>query len=166
MKPPRYSTKPFGILTLVFLALAAICIGIIPRPPSAEAQVVQTDTGLFTGLPLTVATNGVTATNSSAIDVRPGKTLAILPEFRHASGSLTGNVIFTVQVTADGTNYTTASGLTYTVAANGTSTVRGYWLLDPTELNSVRKVRLSTYSNAANAAVLTNILVRWSYGNQ
>jgi hypothetical protein len=139
-----------------------LAVSILAWSPQAEAQVTPIITGLFTGVPTTVATNGVASTNSSAILVPHGKALAILPEFAlHSAG--TGNVVFTAQVTADGTNYTTASGLTYTIAATGTTTARGLWLLDPTELAGVQSIRLSAYSNAANAVVLTNILVRYSY---
>lgn len=140
--------------------LLGICL--FAWSPQADAQVAPVITGLFTGTPTGVATNGVATTNSAAIQIPHGRALAILPEFNLASAG-TGNVVFTAQVSADGTNYTTASGLTYTIAATGTTTARGYWLLDPTELAAVQTIRLSAYSNAANAVVLTNIVVRYSY---
>lgn len=159
MKQILKSTHKF---TLGLLACSALCLAaVVPR---AGAQVTPVTTGLFTGTPATIATNGVASTNSSAIQVPHGRALAILPEFALMTAG-TGNVVFTAQVSADGTNYTTASGLTYTVAATGTTTVRGYWLLDPTELAAVRDIRLSAYSNAANAQILTNLVVRYSYAS-
>jgi hypothetical protein len=93
--------------------------------------------------------------------VPQGRALALFPGFNLASAG-TGNVVWTAQVSYDGTTYTTSAGLTHTVAATGTTPVVSYWLLDPTELNAVQKIRLSLVSNAANAVVLTNLTCVWS----
>lgn len=145
----------FSTLALV----GALLIGCVA--PSAVAQVTPTARGSFTLLATTAATNDVVTVTSTAIDVPRGRSLALFPEFRMMAAA-SGNVIWTVQLSADGTNYTTASGLTYTVAANGTNWVRGLWVLDPTEIGGAQKIRVSQMSNAANAAVLTNAAVVWS----
>ncbi len=142
---------------LAGIALVALCW----LAPSADAQVSSVTTGTLTSVDATVATNGVATITSSAVDVPPGRALAFVPEFKLA-GAGTGNVVFTFQVTIDGTDWTTSSGISHTVAANGTTLVRSLYLLDPTELAAVKQIRLSQISNAANAQVLTNIVVKWS----
>lgn len=139
-------------------ALVAVALAILPL---AQAQVAPNNTGTLTSVTTGLATNDVVTVTSSAVDVPQGRALAFIPEFKLANSG-TGNVVWTFQVSIDGTDWTTSSGLSHTVAANGTTTVRSYYLLDPTELAAVRKVRLSQISNAANAVVLTNILVKWS----
>ncbi len=132
---------------------------------TSQAQIVPNNTGTLTSVTTGVATNDVVTVTSSAVDVPQGRALAFIPEFK-MGGAATGNTVWTFQVSIDGTDWTTSSGLSHTVAANGTTTVRSYYLLDPTELAAVRKVRLSQISNAANAAVLTNIVVKWSTAAQ
>lgn len=138
-----------GILALILCAL----------PVTAQVQPTVYDT--FSSVTTGLQTNDVVTVTSSALDVPQGRALAIVPEFNMVS-SASGNVVFTAQVSIDGTNYTTSSGLTHTVAANGTTTVRSLWLLDPTELAAVRKIRISQISNAANAVRMTNIVISWS----
>lgn len=139
----------------LFIAAAVILA------PLVSAQVYPTTYGTFTSVVTGLQTNDVVTVTSSAIDVPQGRGLALVPEFTMVSAA-TGNVVFTAQVSIDGTNYTTSSGLTHTVAANGTNVVRSLWLLDPTEVAAVRKLRISQISNAANAVRMTNLLVSWS----
>lgn len=157
----KHTLKPLLILgsALAVLALAML----IPVQP-AHAQITPTSTGSFTMAATGAATNGVATVTTDAIDVPQGRALALFPSFV-MGGAATGNVVWTAQVSYDGTTYTTASGLTYTVAANGTNPVVGYWLLDPTELNACRKIRLSTVNNAANSATITNLACVWSKQN-
>lgn len=143
------------------LGAAALLVGAFAFLPRLDAQVTPNNTGTLTSVTTGVASNDVVTVTSSAVDVPQGRALAFIPEFKLASAG-TGNTVWTFQVSIDGTDWTTSSGLSHTVAANGTTTVRSYYLLDPTELAAVRKVRLSQISNAANAVVLTNILVKWS----
>lgn len=145
-----------SILDLIVTAAAALALS-----ATAVAQTTATTTGTFSSVPTGAATNDVVTVTSSAVDVPQGRALALIPEFKLA-GSGTGNVIFTAQVSIDGTNWTTSSGLTHTVAANGTTVVRSYWLLDPSKLAAVAKLRISALNNAANAQILTNVLVSWS----
>lgn len=143
-----------AIFAVVLLAM------LIPVQP-AHAQISPTNTGSFTMAATGAATNGVATVTTDAIDVPQGRALALFPSFV-MGGAATGNVVWTAQVSYDGTTYTTSSGLTHTVAATGTTPVVSYWLLDPTELNAVRKIRLSTVSNAANSATITNLACVWS----
>ena len=156
--------KPVSIffrLRRSFLGLAVAGAALFALAAPAFAQVSPTTTGTFSSVPTGAATNDVVTVTSSAVDVPQGRALALIPEFKLA-GAGTGNVIFTAQVSIDGTNWTTSSGLTHTVAANGTTVVRSYWLLDPSKLAAVTKLRISALNNAANAQVLTNVLVNWS----
>lgn len=141
------------------ILLGAICALAFVMP--AAAQLTPTTRGSLTLLATTAATNDVVTVTSSAIDVPVGRPLALFPEFKMMAAA-TGNVVWTAQVSSDGTNYTTASGLTYTMAATGTTLARGLWVLDPTEIGGALKIRISTLNNAANAAVVTNAAVVWS----
>lgn len=154
----KHRSLPFRLL--LCSAVLAICWFAVP----SHAQVTAVTTGTLTSVDATVATNGVATITSSAVDVPQGRALAFVPEFKLASAG-TGNVVFTFQVSIDGTDWTTSSGLTHTVAATGTTLVRSLYLLDPTELAAVKQIRLSQISNAANAVVLTNIVVKWSKGS-
>lgn len=153
--------KPKTLRIPVCLAFVAILALVAWISPPVDAQVTANTTGTLTSVDTGVATNGVATVTSSSVDVPHGRALAFVPEFKLA-GAGTGNVVFTFQVTIDGTDWTTSSGLSHTVAANGTTTVRSLYLLDPTELAAVKAIRLSQISNAANAVVLTNIVVKWS----
>lgn len=157
MKPVSF----FSRLRRSFLGLAVAGAALFALAAPAFAQVSPTSTGTLTSVPTGAATNDVVTVTSSAVDVPQGRALAFIPEFKLA-GAGTGNVIFTAQVSIDGTNWTTSSGLTHTIAANGTTVVRSYWYLDPSKLGAVAKIRLAQISNAANAQVLTNVLVSWS----
>lgn len=153
MKTFKTFLTGLGLAALVAMAMAVLT-------PSV-AQVSPTTTGTLTSVTTGVASNDVVTVTSSSVNVPQGRALAFVPEFKLASAG-TGNVIFTFQVSIDGTDWTTSAGLTHTVAANGTTTVRSLYLLDPTELNAVRYVRLAGINNAANAVTLTNILVKYS----
>jgi hypothetical protein len=149
----------FRLLFLALLALAAA-----PLAPRVQAQTEPTTFGTFTNAVLT-ATNGQTLTiNGPPITVHQDKGMAILPYFAAASAGEAANVTFNFDVTYDGTNWTTTKPITVAVAHNGTAAVRGHLLLDPTELNHVRQIRLSTVANAfTNTVYVTNVV--WSRRN-
>ena len=154
--------KRFPMFSRLSVALSVVAVAVVTcMAPPAQAQLTPNNRGQVTLLSTVAATNDVVTATSTAIDVPPNRPIVLFPEFRMMAAA-TGNVVWTVQLSADGTNYTTASGLTYTVAANGTNLVRGLWVLDPTEIGGALKVRISQFSNAANAAVLTNAAVVYS----
>jgi outer membrane receptor protein involved in Fe transport len=90
-------------------------------------------------------------------DAPLGRGLAIIPAFNLTTAAGTNNVIFTLQVSANGTSWTTSSGLTHTVAGNGTETVRSLWYIPTTSLDGVAYWRLATVNNAANTPPISNL---------
>ena len=142
---------------LVLAAVMLVCLA----PPSAQAQVTPTTYSTFSGVPLNVPAE--TTTNVlAAIDWRQGKSLAVFPYFARTN-SQTDAIILVFDVSYDGTNYNTANTISVTNLANGTTAVRGYRLILPTEVSAVAKIRLKTIANAdTNAVFVTNVVYSWS----
>jgi hypothetical protein len=143
-----------GLLMAICMAVAMLAF--MPLP--TEAQVSATTTGTFSGIQASVTNAASISPTNSIITVRQGKGLAVLPTF-WGTGASSANVTFTFNVSADGTNYTTTGPLTAVIALNGTTPVTGYTLFDPTELNNVKYLKLSTIANAgAVGCVISNVV--------
>jgi hypothetical protein len=147
------------------IALIALAVAVFAAIPDLQAQVVPTTYANLAQVPATVAASTTLATNSAAIPLRRDQGLAILPAFVcNATDASAASVTFTLQLSADGTNYTTTGPLTYAVAANSTNTVVGYKLFIPDVINNVRYARISGIQNATtNTITITRI--QYSYFN-
>lgn len=141
---------------MVLCALAMIWVLFLAVPAPAHAQVTPTNPITLTNLPSTVA--GTVSSNVVQKYEAPlGRGLAILPAFNLTTAAGTNNVVFTLQVSANGTDWTTSSGLTHTVAGNGTTTVRSLWFIPTTSLDGVAYWRVSKVDNAANSVPVSNL---------
>ena len=107
-------------------------------------------------IPAVVAANTTSNVTSTAVSVPQGKGLSFIPTFA-ATGSSISNAVFSFQVSADGTTYTTTTPLTLTVVQNGTTTVTGWQLWDPTELNHVAWIKLVSVQTTHDTQALTNM---------
>ncbi len=107
-------------------------------------------------IPAVVAANTTSNVTSTAVAVPQGKGLSFIPTFA-ATGSSVSNAVFSFQVSADGTTYTTTTPLTLTVVQNGTTTVTGWQLWDPTELNHVAWIKLVSVQTTHGTQALTNM---------
>jgi len=131
---------------------------------AAHAQLEPVAYARFTpDVPSVASATTITLTNPASVFVRKDRGMAIIPTFVAANAG-TSNVVFTFEVSADGTNFTTTGPVSVTAVANGTNTVRHYSLIPPTTLNNVRYIRLHSIQNAqTNAITLSGVL--YSYFN-
>jgi hypothetical protein len=141
-----------GFLGLVLLSFLFILALAIPT----NAQVTPTTPITLTNIP-PIIPGGASSNVVQKYDAPLGRGLAIIPAFNLTTAAGTNNVIFTLQVSANGTSWTTSSGLTHTVAGNGTETVRSLWYIPTTSLDGVAYWRLATVNNAANTPPISNL---------
>lgn len=128
----------------------------------AQAQTTSTTLGTFDNLPAVISSSATSNVVSTAVNVRQGRGIAILPYFA-AAGASTDDIILNFEVSADGTNWTTTSAFSITNTFNGTTAVRGFHLLSAAQLDNVRQIRLQSIVNGyAGNAWVTN--VTWSVG--
>lgn len=131
------------------LGLAAV----LAMPAMAQVTANRVTTCV---IPAVVAANTTSNVTSTAVSVPQGKGLSFMPTFA-ATGSSVSNAVFSFQVSADGTTYTTTTPLTLTVVQNGTTTVTGWQLWDPTELNHVAWIKLVSVQTTHGTQALTNM---------
>lgn len=129
------------------LILAMVCMAIAMSLP-AQAQVYPTTYSSFTGIQASVTNAASIIPTNAIVQLRSNQGIAILPTLAMTAANIS-NVVFTFNVSADGTNYSTSAPLTYTMTMNGTNILTGYKLFPPTELNNVRYLKLSTIANGA-----------------
>jgi hypothetical protein len=151
MKPKRNIASVIAIIGLIAL---------IATPWQAQAQVEPTTIGTFT-LPSTLVTADATSNVLSAIIVQQGKPLAISPLFAVVAAG-TDNVVFTLDLSLDGTNYATTGTISLTNAATGTTAVRGYHVIPASSIGPARFIRLKTIHNDDDANInVTNVTYAW-----
>ena len=137
-----------------FIKWAAVGLAAVLAVP-AMAQVTPNRVTTCV-IPAVVAANTTSNVTSTAVSVPQGKGLSFIPTFA-ATGSSISNAVFSFQVSADGTTYTTTTPLTLTVVQNGTTTVTGWQLWDPTELNHVAWIKLVSVQTTHGTQALTNM---------
>lgn len=115
-------------------------------------------------IPAVIAAGATSNVTSTAVSVLQGKGLSFLPTFA-ATGASVSNAVFSFQVSADGTTYTTTTPLTLTVTHNGTTTVTGWALWDPTELNHVAWIKLVSVQNTHGTQAITNLSAVYAASN-
>lgn len=116
--------------------------------PEAQAQVPNIVVGNFTGVQASVTNAASVSPTNSIIEIRKNQGLAILPTVAMTAANIS-NVVFTLNVSADGITYSTSGPLSYTMTMNGTNILTGYKNFPPTELNNAKYVKLSTIANGA-----------------
>jgi len=122
------------------LALACLCAFVLP----ASAQ----STGSLLSSPVVIS-NATTTSLGTATAIQvpyKGASFTLLPRFS-AAGVGTSNVVFTFNLSRDGSTYTTTGPLSYTLAANGTNGVVGLVTFDATNFaNDVRWIKWTALS--------------------
>lgn len=147
--------------TLFAILLTGICI-VASQP--AFGQVQATRIGTFDNLPSIITDTATSNVVSTAVTVRQGRGMAVLPYFNATNSAANENVIFNFEVSADGTNWSTSTAFSLTNTLNGATAVRGFHLLSAATLDNVRQIRLQSIENAhTNSIWITNVM--WSVGN-
>lgn len=137
-----------------FIKWAAMGLAaIVALPAMAQVTPNRVTTCVIPAVIAAATTSNVTST---AVSVPQGKGMSFIPTFA-ATGSSVSNAVFRFQVSADGTTYTTITPLTYTAVHNGTTTVTGWQLWDPTELNHVAWIKLVSVQNDHGTQAITNL---------
>ena len=135
-------------------SLIIAALGLLLAPLTRAADGVEM-------LSTSVVASNATATVSSPVTVTvpfKGSSLTIMPTFS-AENAGTSNVVFTLNLSADGSTWTTTGPLSYTMSANGTNVLLGWQTFAATNfVNGVMKVRLSTVSTTqTNNVTVTSV---------
>jgi|ERR1041384_21762 hypothetical protein len=73
--------------------------------------------------------------------------MAIMPIFSAETTSTTSNLVFTFDVTIDAepatTNYSTTGPISYSLSSNGSTNVKGFYWIQPTNFVNVTRIKLS-----------------------
>jgi hypothetical protein len=156
--------KSFRIILLIVLALEHFAC------PNTQGQIAPTIFGNFTGTGVSnLWANSTSYTiNSTPIELRKGGYLTFIPFVQGVPGS-TNLVVFTFQVSADGSNWTTSTnmsttspGLTAPVAlAASVATHAPFFVFYPDKLGGARYLRLGTLETA-NTNTVTNVRMQYS----
>jgi len=139
-------------------------IGCLAMSQAAHAQFFQNfhQSIDIPASPMVVGASSTSNITTTAVTVRQGSGIAILPLF---AGTNAGTAVLTLhfEVSADGTNFTTTTPLKALAAQNGTTGVLSYTNFPPDLLNNVRAIRLAKVQNAHTAQLfLTNVVVSHS----
>lgn len=126
---------------LVLMACMAVAMPL-------QAQINPTTIGTFPGIQAAVTNAASISPTNSIVTIRQGKGLVVMPTAAMTAANIS-NVVFTFQVSADGTNYSTTGPLSYTMTMNGTNILTGYKFFTPTEISNVRYIKLDTIANGA-----------------
>ena len=124
-------------------------------------------TGVFiTNASLTIpAATTVTITNGQfkPMPVQPGVGFAFQPIFTSTNAASTANVIYNIELSLDGTNYSASNALSFTNAQSGTNTVVGYFEVPASAINNAKWARLGSVqvTTSTNSSVLTSARWQW-----
>ncbi len=152
--------KFLSMLSLVALVCAFFA------PPTASAQVTPRNTTTLT-LSSTSFTISTAATcTSSTFSINPTSGFAVIPTF-FLGASGTGNVVFTFQVSTDGSTWVNTNPLTCSFSATGTTSVVGFYNFAPRQLgtssaDNIAYGRMSTFtsSNSGTTSLSSVVISR------
>lgn len=135
----------FGVLALCLMAV------------SVKAQT----SGTFPLTSSVLMTNSTATLTDVYIQVTPSKLekagILIMPTFS-AAGAGTSNVVFTFNLSPDGTTYSTTGPLTFTAVCNGTNSVTHWFNAFADELPNTQYIKLSTISTTqTNRVTVTSV---------
>lgn len=124
-------------------------------------------TGMFiTNASLTIpAATTVTITNGQfkPMPVQPGVGFAFQPIFSSTNAASIASVIYNIQLSLDGTNYSTSNALSFTNAQNGTNNVIGYFEVPASAINNAKWARLGSVQVATSTNSSVLIGTRWQW---
>lgn len=141
------TSKFFGGLGLVLLAVAGVAYA---------AQFVPGTINVPTAL-ASVNNQTLATTTGTPFDIPQGVAFVIQPDFTAASTG-TSNVIFSFNLSTDGTNYSTTYPLTVTNTCNGTTNVIGGTVIPAATLAGYKKGRFDQVSTTQGNAVTINAI--------
>lgn len=163
-RPARFDPTPIRPMKKLLLKFTAVVAAFaLATPPLLAQQVTGKSwrTGSFTGQAATVATATTSTTASDAVEVPPGRGLAVLCKIGGVTAATNGAVTFTFAVSADGTTYSTDTTLQLAITATGTNVLTGFKNFGAATLDNVRYLRIASIQNAS-AGTVTNLSLTWA----
>ena len=139
-----------GLILIVGLALFTT----LSTLPARAGDVIYKTVTLGTGQ--TLLTNTTVTANGTPFAITPNADLAFFPTTTGA-GVGTSNVIFSIQLSPDATDYTTTTPLSLTNALTGTTLARGYIFVSRTNLYGTKWARVSAVSTTQTNGVTVGL---------
>lgn len=143
-------------MRILFLALLLAGFTAFAGAPAFQTNTVNLASGL-----LTLSNTNVVSTASTPFAVPQGAPFILQPAFS-AAGVGNSNVVFSFNVSGDGTHYSTTLPFSVTIAANGTTNVVGYTNVPASVLSGVQWIRCDQIQTTqTNLVTITAIYASW-----